>query len=134
MTAHDLCAIADCRVVRFMFHDRVAFGGTLIAIATLYLWLAAFPLRQGSSWAWWAFLISGALGFGSFLAYLGYGYLDSWHGAATLALLPTFATGLLVSRPLARAASRGWLRSAGGCARRRRCAPDDGDCSQRDLD
>ncbi len=114
MTAHDLCAIADCRVVRFMFHDRVAFGGTLIAIATLYLWLAAFPLRQGSSWAWWAFLISGALGFGSFLAYLGYGYLDSWHGTATLALLPTFATGLLVSRPLARAASRGWLRSPGG--------------------
>ena len=24
------------------------------------------------------------LGFGSFLSYLGYGYLDSWHGAAEL--------------------------------------------------
>jgi hypothetical protein len=35
MPAEALCAIADCRVVRFMFHDRVAFGGTLIAIATL---------------------------------------------------------------------------------------------------
>src|SRR5262245_36311889 len=46
MTAADLCAIAECRVVRFMFHDRVAFGGTLIAIAVLYLWLAAFPLRE----------------------------------------------------------------------------------------
>ena len=33
MTAKDLCAIADCRIVRFMFHDRVAFGGTLIAVA-----------------------------------------------------------------------------------------------------
>src|SRR5262252_1518478 len=45
MTARDLCAVADCRIVRFMFHDRVAFGGTLIAVAILYLWLALFPLR-----------------------------------------------------------------------------------------
>ena len=33
MTATELCAIAECRIVGFMFHDRVAFGGTLIAIA-----------------------------------------------------------------------------------------------------
>src|SRR2546427_8627879 len=26
MTAKELCGLADCRVVRFMFHDRVAFG------------------------------------------------------------------------------------------------------------
>src|SRR5688572_4579697 len=84
MTAEALCGIADCRIVRFMFHDRVAFGGTLISIATLYLWLAAFPLREGHAWAWWAFVASGVLGFGSFLAYLGYGYFDSWHGAASL--------------------------------------------------
>ncbi len=51
MTAKDLCGIADCRIVRFMFHDRVAFGGTLIAVATLYLWLALFPLRHGLAWA-----------------------------------------------------------------------------------
>src|SRR6267142_6233676 len=25
MTAKELCAIADCRIVRFMFHDLVAF-------------------------------------------------------------------------------------------------------------
>jgi hypothetical protein len=84
MTAEQLCRIASCRVVQFMFHDRVAFGGTLIAIAVLYLWLATFPLRDGARWAWWAFALSGALGFASFLAYLGYGYLDSWHGAGTL--------------------------------------------------
>jgi hypothetical protein len=109
MTATDLCAVADCRIVRFMFHDRVAFGGTLIAVATLYLWLVAFPLRQGFAWAWWAFLASGILGFGSFLSYLGYGYLDSWHGSATLALLPVFATGLVFSRPLATVHVSGWL-------------------------
>lgn len=114
MTAEKLCAIADCRIVRFMFHDRVAFGGTLIAVATLYLWLAAFPLRQGAAWAWWTFLGSGALGFGSFLAYLGYGYFDSWHGTASLALLPVFVTGLIASRSSATSPSTGWLRSADG--------------------
>ena len=49
MSADELCRFADCRVVRFMFHDRVAFGGTLIAVAILYLWLAAVPLRLPSA-------------------------------------------------------------------------------------
>jgi hypothetical protein len=111
MTAEALCGVADCRIVRFMFHDRVAFGGTLISVATLYLWLAAFPLRVGAAWAWWAFVMSGALGFGSFLAYLGYGYLDSWHGVATLSLLPVFVTGLAASRPHATVHVPGWIRS-----------------------
>ena len=114
MTAHDLCGLADCRIVRFMFHDRVAFGGTLIAVAMLYLWLAAFPLRQGAAWAWWAFLASGVLGFGSFLSYLGYGYLDSWHGTASIALLPVFLIGLVASRPLATTRGRGWLGTVEG--------------------
>ena len=111
MSAAELCRFADCRVVRFMFHDRVAFGGTLIAIAVLYCWLAAFPLRQGAAWAWWAFVASGALGFASFLTYLGYGYLDMWHGIATLALLPTFTLGLLYSRRLATAPATPWIRT-----------------------
>ena len=111
MSAAELCRLADCRVVSFMFHDRVAFGGTLIAIAVLYLWLAAFPLRQAAVWAWWVFAVSGAVGFASFLAYLGYGYLDAWHGSATLALLPAFALGLLYSRRLAVGRSAPWIRS-----------------------
>ncbi|MGH9384353.1 MAG: hypothetical protein ACRD2N_08730 [Vicinamibacterales bacterium] len=111
MSADELCRVADCRVVSFMFHDRVAFGGTLISIAVLYLWLAAFPLREGAAWAWWAFVANGTLGFASFLAYRGYGYLDVWHGAATLALLPTFAAGLWVSRPLAISRQKPWILS-----------------------
>jgi hypothetical protein len=47
-------------------------------------------------------VISGAIGFASFLAYLGYGYLDSWHGFATLFLLPIFLVGLYRSRALVR--------------------------------
>jgi hypothetical protein len=41
--------------------------------------------------------VSGTLGFGSFLLYLGYGYLDTWHGVATLALLPCFGLALVKS-------------------------------------
>jgi hypothetical protein len=33
----------------------------------------------------------------SFLSYLGYGYLDSWHGVATLALLPLYLAGLVLT-------------------------------------
>src|SRR5262245_19606828 len=116
MTAKELCVLADCRVVRFMFHDRVAFGGSLMATATLYLWLTAFPLRQGERWAWWAIALSGLVGFGSFVAYLGYGYLDSWHGVATLLLLPVFLAGLVRSRRLAKASVAGWIKTPDGRA------------------
>jgi hypothetical protein len=94
LTAEQLCGIKSCRVVYFMFHDRVAFGGALIAIGALYMWMAEFPLRQGKAWAWWLFVLSGISGFGSFLAYLGYGYLDTWHGVATILLLPFLVIGL----------------------------------------
>jgi hypothetical protein len=97
MTPEELCAHNECRVVHFMFHDRVSFGGTLIAIGTLYLWIAAFPLRHGQPWAWWLFVGSGAMGFASFLLYLGYGYLDTWHAVGTLVLLPSFGIGLVRS-------------------------------------
>jgi hypothetical protein len=100
MTAAQLCTLHGCRIVHFMMHDRVSFGGVLLAIGVMYLWLAEFPLRRRESWAWWALAISGGAGFLSFLAYLGYGYLDSWHGAATLGLLPLFAGGLFLTRSL----------------------------------
>jgi hypothetical protein len=102
MTPEDLCSINECRIVHFMFHDRVSFGGSLIAIAVLYLWLVEFPLRQREPWAWWTLLASGVAGFGSFLTYLGYGYLDTWHGVATAFLLPCFFGGLWKMRPTAR--------------------------------
>src|SRR5215470_1212582 len=101
-TPEQLCAMADCRVVAFMFHDRVAFGGVLVAIAILYFWLSTVPLGEGAAWAWWTITISGAMGFLSFLSYLGYGYLDTWHGVGSAFLVPIFAAGLVRSRSLLR--------------------------------
>jgi len=37
MTAQQLCSLHGCRIVHFMVHDRVSFGGVLVAIATMYL-------------------------------------------------------------------------------------------------
>ena len=98
LTAAELRSLAGGRIVSFMFHDRVAFGGTLVAVGILYLWLITFPLREGRAWAWWTLVISGSIGFASFLAYFVYGYLDAWHGVATLALLPAFTVGLAKAR------------------------------------
>lgn len=97
MTSSELCAVNECRVVHFMIHDRVAFGGAIISIGTMYLWLVVGPMTRGERWAWDVLAVSGIVGFASFLAYLGYGYLDSWHGVATGALAPLFAVGLFVS-------------------------------------
>jgi hypothetical protein len=98
MSVEQLCMINQCEIVRFMIHDRIAFGGALLSIGLLYLWLTEFPLKAGYVWAWWALLASGILGFGSFLTYLTTGYLDSWHGLASLGLLPCFAIGLVRAR------------------------------------
>ena len=98
MSADDLCDLASCRVVDFMVHDRAAFGGTLMGLGVLYTWLTVFPLSRGEQWAWWTWLASGVVGFLSFFAYLGYGYLDTWHGLGTLLLLPLFVGGLWLTR------------------------------------
>lgn len=102
MTAAELCEIASCRIVDFMIHDRVAFGGTLLALGVLYVWLTVFPLARGERWAWWVWLVSAGVGFSSFLAYIGYGYLDTWHGIGTLLLVPVFIVGIVRTRRLSR--------------------------------
>jgi hypothetical protein len=99
MDSSALMHAGNRHLLGFMFHDRVAYGGTLLSIGAGYLWLAAFPLKARQPWAWWALIFSGGLGFLAFLTYLGQGYLDSWHGVATLFLFPVFVAGLWRSRP-----------------------------------
>jgi hypothetical protein len=100
MSADDLRQVAGGRVVEFMVHDRAAFGGTLLGLGVLYVWLTVFPLAAGEQWAWWAWLVSGTVGFLTFLGYLDYGYLDTWHGVATLALLVPYVAGMWRTRRL----------------------------------
>ena len=122
MSPEQLCAIASCRVTDFMIHDRASFGGTLFGLGILYVWLTVFPLSRGEQWAWWTWLMSGVLGFTTFLAYLGYGYLDAWHGIGTLLMLPVYAFGMIRARRLVpgRLDPRCLLRSGGWLTRRDR--------------
>lgn len=94
MDASALMRASNRHLLGFMFHDRVAYGGSLLSIGVGYLWIAAFPMKVRVAWAWWALLFSGTIGFLAFLTYLGQGYLDTWHGVATLFLLPVFLAGL----------------------------------------
>jgi hypothetical protein len=108
------------QLLGFMFHDRVAYGGSLLAIGMGYLWLSAFAMQAREPWAWWALTISGGIGFLAFLTYLGQGYLDTWHGVATLFLLPVFLVGLWRSRPVHLSLRAAWRRDrslTGGCER-----------------
>jgi hypothetical protein len=121
MTAAELGHHHGGRIVGFMFHDRVSFGGTLLAVAVLYVWLARGPIHDGRRWAWWTLAASATAGFLSFLAWLGYGYLDVWHGIGTLLLLPVVAAGLAGTRPRpAWPVEASWLVTA---ARRARTDP-----------
>ncbi len=99
MNSMELMHAGNPHLLGFMFHDRVAYGGCLLAIGLGYLWIAAFPMLLRAAWAWWALAVSGVVGFLAFLTYLGQGYLDTWHGVATLFLLPVFVAGMWRSRP-----------------------------------
>jgi hypothetical protein len=98
LTLPELRALADGRIVDFMTHDRVAFGGTLLAMGVLYAWLVSGPLARGEPWSWWVIAWTGLFGFASFVAYAGSGYIDSWHLTASLGLLAAFVPGLIVTR------------------------------------
>jgi hypothetical protein len=97
IATNELNKFNNGNITKFMFHDRISFGGSIMAVGLLYLWLAEFPLKKKEPWAWYLFFISGVIGFGSFLTYIGFGYLDTWHGIATLLLLPFFMVGLIRS-------------------------------------
>lgn len=108
MSSEELCAVSSCRVVDFMTHDRVAWGGMMMGLAVMYAWLIAFPLSAGRGWAWWAFLCSWVIGGLAFASYLGTGYLDTWNGAGTLLLAVPLVLGLWRSRRLVVAGERGF--------------------------
>ena len=116
MDSAALMQAGNAHLLGFMFHDRVAYGGTLLAIGLGYLWIAAFPMRNRAAWAWWALVFSGGIGFLAFLTYLGQGYLDTWHGVATLFLLPVFLLALWRGRPENFALRSAWEQTNRECA------------------
>ena len=46
LTARQLCNLHGCRIAHFMVHDRISFGGSLVATGLAYVWLASRPLAR----------------------------------------------------------------------------------------
>ncbi|RKQ93497.1 hypothetical protein C8N24_3365 [Solirubrobacter pauli] len=78
---------ANDRLLPFMEHDRATLAGVMIALGALYAGLAMDGLTR---WEWAAVVSSAAIGFVSFLLFVGYGYFDPLHFGLTAGLLPTF--------------------------------------------
>lgn len=49
MNADDLHSIADGRLVHFMMHDRVSFGGAILAVGTLYFVVGGVSLALAAA-------------------------------------------------------------------------------------
>jgi hypothetical protein len=94
-TSADRLGSVSPRLAGFLRHDRVTLAGAIVSIGVLYTGLAAGGMRPGWPWARTALLASGAVGFPTLLYFLGFGYLDPLHGAATAVLLPAFLLAVL---------------------------------------
>jgi hypothetical protein len=77
-------------LVHFLQHDRITMAGTMVAIGVLYVGLAAGGLRRGWPWAREAYLVSGWIGFSTFLYFLGFGFVEPLHTAVAVVLFPMF--------------------------------------------
>lgn len=88
----------DGNLTAYMAHNRVSFGGALLVVGLLYIWLAHNPLRRGESWAWWTLLLSGTTGVGSYFSFLSSSYIDLWHGLGTVFIASLLGFGLGLSR------------------------------------
>jgi len=79
----------------FMSHDRITYAGSGMSCGLLFMGLAYFGARKGNRWAYLAARNSCAVGFISFLLFLGFHYLDPLHALATLLMLPFFIWALV---------------------------------------
>lgn len=128
MGVSELCNIDECRLVDFIAHGRACNGGALVAVGIMFAWLTVGPLRRRESWAWWTLVWAGIAFFGSFLSFLAYDYLDTWHAGLMLILSVCWFAGLALIRPdfkrsagqgaaFRAPAARAWLWSPGGRGR-----------------
>lgn len=99
ISASQLCAVEDCRLVDFLSHGRMSYGGVLVAIGVMMTWLTMGPLRREEPWAWWTLLLAGITTYGSFLTFLAYGYFEPWHGAFVCIVSALGIAGLILTRP-----------------------------------
>lgn len=78
------------QLTHFVQHDRLTLAGTMVAIGVLYAGLAWGGIRRGFAWARYAYAASGVVGFPTLFFFVGSGFVEPLHVAATVALFPMF--------------------------------------------
>jgi hypothetical protein len=92
VTTQGLDAI-NPKLVRFLQHDRITMAGCMFAIGANDVGFA-LAMRRGWLWARTGFLLAGALGFPTFLLFLGYGFFDPLHFAVAIGFFPLYLCGV----------------------------------------
>jgi dihydroorotate dehydrogenase len=119
LTVSQLARI-NARLPAFMQHDRVTYAGALLSVGLAYVFLAAFGMRTGASWARRIIVNSSIVGLASFFLFVGIRYLDPVHAAGTAVFLAFFSLGASAAPVTLRYRSRDlrndgvWLRGLWG--------------------
>ena len=90
----DLTQSHGHRLVDYVVHNRVSFGGALVGCGLLYHWLITRPLGRGEGWAWYTLALSGGVGVLSFAGYWVKGYVDPLHAGGSVVLAAAMGWGL----------------------------------------
>jgi hypothetical protein len=113
-TSPEALRAADPRLFAFIAHDRAAFGGALMAAATVITLLSAWGFRRGEAWVWWTLVGAAAAGFlpaltvHNTIRYTEFGHLLPLHAGIVVTTI-----ALALARPyLCDAAARVRLPSA----------------------
>jgi len=87
------------RIFDFMSHDRATLAGTMFSLGLNYMVISYYGIKRGYHWAKSSLLASSFIGFLTFFAFLGYGYLDLFHAFVTLVLLQFFLLAFVMDLP-----------------------------------
>ncbi|MBX3062838.1 MAG: dihydroorotate dehydrogenase [Anaerolineae bacterium] len=91
---------ASPRMLSLIAHDRIGFGGALVATGILTTFMALWGFRKGERWLWWTLVIGGPPGIiGGIGIHFVVGYTDFLHLAPVYLTLLLYVLGAVCAYP-----------------------------------
>ncbi|MFI6498788.1 hypothetical protein [Nonomuraea typhae] len=120
----DAMRAANPRLLPFIAHDRVTFGGALVAAGAAITLLGMWAWRRGEGWLWWVLAAAGAAGFlPAVVVHGAIGYVDLWHLAPVFLGMVLTVTALALARPYLCARARATVSPPRSARSRSRAVP-----------